>query len=293
MQDFTYINKELGTNYKSNFDIEWLYVFKYNNLSESFMEKFQNKLVFQCISKYQVLSENFIEKYKDRLDWFFVSAYQKLSESFIEKHKDKVSWAMISKFQKLSEPFIEKHKEKLDWFYITIYQKLSESFIEKLKDKILWNNVLTYQKVSENFIEKHYNLINQNEHKSHQKILDYLKKNVWLYKDKEFKKEELIKTGKYECFDDYFIAYKAIRENRYSLYNFQYQYLPGETYESTCDSTNEDNSFGLNVGTYSFAKNYLGEKKGIVIKCKVYYEDIGRIVHDGEKIRCFKITVLE
>ena len=293
MQDLTYINKELGTNYKSNKEIDWFYVSIYYNLSESFMEKFQNEVYFQGISKYQVLSESFIEKYKDRLDWFFVSSFQKLSESFIEKHKDKVSWAMISKFQKLSEPFIEKHKEKLDWFYITVYQKLSESFIEKLKDKILWNYVLTYQKVSEDFIEKHYNLINKNKHKSHQKILAYLEKNVWLYQTKRFKKNAVIKTGKYECFDDHFIAYKAIRNDRYSFYNFQYQYLPGETYESTCDSTNEDNSFGLNVGTYDFAKDYLGYDKGIIVKCKINYEDIGRIVHDGEKVRCFKITILE
>ena len=42
MQDLTYINKELGTNYKSNKEIDWFYVSIYYNLSESFMEKFQN-----------------------------------------------------------------------------------------------------------------------------------------------------------------------------------------------------------------------------------------------------------
>ena len=107
------------------------------------------------------------------------------------------------------------------------------------------------------------------------------------------KKQKLIKTKLYECHDDYFIAYKAIRPDRYSLFNFQYQYLPGETYESTCDCSESENSFGLNVGTYSHAKQYLIDKRGIIVKCKVYYKDIGRIVHNGEKIRCFKITILE
>jgi hypothetical protein len=33
----------------------------------------------------------------------------------------------------------------------------------------------------------------------------------------------------YECYDDYFIAYKAIRSDNYSLYNFQYNGI-GNTY---------------------------------------------------------------
>ena len=73
----------------------------------------------------------------------------------------------------------------------------------------------------------------------------------------------------------------------------QYQYLPGETYESNCDCTSNENSFGLNVGTYDFAKGYLNLKFDFIIKCKVYYKDIGRIVHDGDKVRCCKITVLD
>lgn len=119
------------------------------------------------------------------------------------------------------------------------------------------------------------------------------KRKLWQYQDTGFKKEKLIETENYECYDDYFIAYKAIRGDRYSLYNFQYQYLPGETYESSCDCTDTENSFGLNVGTYDFAKSYLDNKKGLIVKCKVYYKDIGRIVDDDDKVRCFKITVLD
>ena len=135
------------------------------------------------------------------------------------------------------------------------------------------------QKLSDKFIEKHKLNIN--------------KENLWQYQDTDFKKQKLVETEKYECYEDYFIAYKAIRNDRYSLYNFQYQYLPGETYESHCDCTSDENSFGLNVGTYNFAKDYLSSRKGYIVKCKVYYKDIGRIVYDGEKVRCFKITVLE
>ena len=227
----------------------------------------------------QALSEPFIEKYKDKVDWTYISMYQKLSESFIEKYKDKVDWTYISIYQKLSEEFIEKYQNKVYWAYISMFQKLSEEFIEKFQDKVSGYRISEYQKLSDEFIKRHNLIVKKN--------------SLWQYKDKEFKKEEVIKTGKYECYDDYFIAYKAIRKDRYSIYNFQYQYLPGETYESTCDCTKDENSFGLNVGTYEFAKDYLGNKNGIIVKCKINYEDVGRIVHDGNKVRCFKITILE
>ena len=38
----------------------------------------------------QKLSESFIEKYKDKVYWSYISLYQTLSESFIEKHKNKL-----------------------------------------------------------------------------------------------------------------------------------------------------------------------------------------------------------
>ena len=248
-------------------------------MSEDFIEKNKNEVDWHYISMYRKLSEEFIEKYQDKVDWYYISIYQKLSEEFMEKYQDKVDWTYISKYQKLSEDFIEKYQDSLDWTYILMYQKLSEEFIERNLHDLNLGICFSFQKLSDEFIKKHG--------------LIFSKDDFWQYKDTEFKKQELIKAEKYECFDDHFIAYKAIRADRYSLYNFQYQYLPGETYESTCDCTNDDNSFGLNVGTYDFAKDYLGDNKGIIVKCKVNYEDIGRIVHNGEKVRCFKITVLE
>ena len=228
---------------------------------------------------FQALSETFIEKYKGKLNWNNVSMYQKMSEEFIERHKNDVDWYYVSMFQKLSESFIEKFKDYVAWQNISTYQKLSEPFIEKFKDKVTWRYISLYQTLSDKFIEKHKLIVD--------------KENLWQYQTEEFKKQKLIETNKYECYDDYFIAYKAIRFDRYSLYNFQYKYLKGETYESTCDCTSTGNSFGLNVGTFNHAQEYLDDFQGFIAKCKVYYKDIGRIVHNGDKVRCFKITVLE
>jgi hypothetical protein len=65
--------------------------------------------------------------------------------------------------------------------------------------------------------------------------------------------------------------------------------MTGETYESFCDCSKNENSFGLSVWTESEAKSYCC---GLVIKVKVNYEDVGRVVHNGGKIRCKKFTVL-
>ena len=112
----------------------------------------------------------------------------------------------------------------------------------------------------------------------------------WHYKSTEFKKEQVINTGLYDCHDDYFIAYKGIRSDNYSKYNFQYQYFVGETYESFADYSSDENSFGLSAWTYDKAKKYCNEK---IIKVKIYYKDVARVVYNGGKIRCCKFEVLE
>jgi len=86
------------------------------------------------------------------------------------------------------------------------------------------------------------------------------------------------------------LAYKGIRSDRYSNFNFQYRYLKGETYECHCDCTDEENSFGLSAWTEEKARKHCGE---LVIKVKINVADIGRIVHDGGKLRCLKFTVID
>ena len=207
------------------------------------------------ISRYQKLSEDFIREFKDKVDWCWISIYQKLSENFIREFKDCVNWCCISARQKLSEDFIREFQDKVDWLWISISQKLSNEFIEEFKDKLYLNKI----------------------------------KKSWHYKTTDEKKQAVIDTGLYECHDAYFIAYKGIRSDRYSKFNFQYKYEKGGIYESWCDCTNNENSFGLSVWDEPNARDYCDE---LVVKVKVNYEDVGRVVHNGGKIRCFKIEVL-
>ena len=214
----------------------------------------------------------------DEVDWYGISKDKKLSESFIREFQDEVDWYCISLYQKLSENFIREFKDKVDWIYISRYQKLSEYFIREFQNEVNWDCISYYQKLSDDFIDEF------------QDYLKDVKEESWLYKDKDFLKQQIIDSGLYECHDDYFIAYKAIRSNRYSRYNFQYQYLPGETYEAHCDYTDNENSFGLSVWTEEDAKEYCNK---LVIKVKVNYEDVGRLVHNNGKIRVRKLTVLD
>ena len=269
-------------------------------LPESFIEKYFTMVNWYRISSYQKLSENFIDKHANDVKWDWISEYQRLSESFIEKYVDKVNWIDISYCQKLSESFIEKYADKVDWIGICKYQKLSEGFIEKYAGEVDWHYVSIYQKLSENFIRKYKNKLNLRVIARHQVISKELAKelgvtSVFLRHNNCLKpmshwKEAVKATSLYECHKDYFYAYKGIRSDRYSCKNFQYRYLPGETCECFSDYSDDENSFGLSAWTKEKAADYCNE---LVIKVKIYYKDVTAVVHDGGKIRCKKMTVLD
>ena len=248
------------------------------------------------ISKYKYLCEDFIKKYADEVNWDYISAYQKLSEDFIDKYIDKVNWSNISEYQKLSEDFINEHVDEVNWYCIPIYQKLSEVFIEKHADEIDWNCISEYQKLSENFIDKHTDEVNWYYISKYQVITPEFadKHNISINNNSQRTaaewKKMIEKTNLYECHEDYFYAYKNIRSDRYSHFNFQYQYLPREIYDCFSDYSNNENSFGLSAWTKTEAHDY--SDSGIVVKLKVNYADVTAIVHDSNKIRCKRITVL-
>ena len=267
-------NEILGTNYDN-----WARLSLCESLTEDFIQEFKDKVDWTCISRYPHLSEDFIRKFADRVDWYYISAYQYLSENFIREFADRVAWGWIVKYQQLSEDFIREFKDKVNWYYISAYQHLSEDFIREFKDKVSWGWVSRYQHLSKEFIEEFKDKIYMN-----------LIADSWHYKSVEEKKKAVIDTGLYECHDDYFIAYKGIRRDRYSKFSFQYQYLKGHTYETWCDCSADEDSFGFSAWTKTGARDYCKE---LVVRVKVRYEDVGRVVHNGGKIRCFKIEILD
>ena len=234
-------------------------------------------------TKSKNLKQFFYDKFIriDKINYTFLNKYPELILYFKNSKKLKLSvlyWTYISEFQKLSEEFIREFKDKVNWHNISENQILSESFIREFQDKVKWSTISKYQNLSESFIEEFQDKLNL-----------YEIEDSWLYKDESFKKDKVIESKMYECHDDHFIAYKGIRSDRYSKFNFQYQYLKGETYTCHADYSIEENSFGLSVWTKEEATNYCDE---LVVKCKIYYKDVARMVHHNGKIRCSKITIL-
>lgn len=319
------LNKILGTNFKSNNELDKSFVTKNLELTDDNIKKFSTFIDWYELSHCRDLSEDFIEKYHEKLNLNVVCIYQKLSEKFIERHKHRMNWSQISVYQKLSEKFIEKYANLLDLLSVCKFQKLSDNFILKyFKDLMPYLfEIAKYQNISEkvfNEIEKYakknkgYLLLSYlySYNKTGKRKLfklrlksafnsifgsfNYLSilndiENSWLYVTTQEKKKVIVDTGRYECHDDYFIAYKAVKPNRYSMYNFQYKYEKGGIYESKCDYTPSDCSFGLSAGTLDYSTDY-GGSENLIIKCKIRYEDVGRVIHDGRKIRCCKLEVL-
>ena len=182
------------------------------------------------------------------------------------------NWVTLS-CAPLPEDFIREFQDRVDWRYISEYQKLSEDFIREFKDRVYWRYISKYQVCSKKFLKEFGYELNNNSDKP----VSYWKKKVE-------------KTGLYECHKDYFIAYKGIRSDRYSCYNFQYQYMPGETYECFSDYSDDENSFGLSAWTKEKATDCCDE---LVVRVKISYEDVTAVVHNGGKIRCKKLTVLD
>ena len=273
-----------------------LYLYKYN--------KYYNYISWDSIIENEYLSEKFLNIFKKHYDEdqiLDILSNQKLSENYLNnflidlyKKKNTTDFktkciSKILQYQKLSQNFIQQNIEKfcdisINRIALVQNHQLSEYLLQVILDchesDYLITCICKHQKLSDEFIYKN-------------KLSDIIKSNTnnWLYKDFEFKLNQIKSTGLYEIVnDEYIIAYKGIRKDRYSNYNFQYQYLPGCIYECFADhNADHQNSFGLSVWTEKYAKNYCDQ---LVVKVKVNINDIAAIVHDSNKLRCTKIEIL-
>ncbi len=258
--------------------VNWYSISRSEKFSEELLREFKDDVNWNYISHHQKLSEALIREFKNKVKWYYISSSQKLSEEFIKEFKDYVNWDCISSDQRLSEVFIREFQDYVDWQNISKYQKLSEEFIREFNNYIDWDFISRYQKLSEEFITE-FNI--------------KIPENNWLYTSKEDKLKYIKENTNYELIDDeYIVAYKSVRSDRYSVYNFQYQYLNGKTYESHCDCNNKKNSsFGLSAWTLEGAQDYYAEGK--ILKINIAIDKIGAIVHNNQKIRCFEFTVIK
>lgn len=176
------------------------------------------------------------KNYKDikELDWFELDnivAYYKISEELIDTYPERFNWFTVSKRQKLNEEFIIKHSDRVVWDLISQYQKLSPEFIERFKDKLNTNG-----------LKINMNILTKNEK------IEYLKKN------------------KFECFDNYFLAY--------IIYLVGFDPLQIELYKRY----REEHDMFYEISIYNYSNTLFNSKIEMV---KVDYDNL---------INCFAIS---
>lgn len=149
------INELLGTNYKSNNEINWESICLSEKINEEFVEEFRknmNYLSWGYISMNPNLTENFIRRYNGFLNFKNISSNSVLSESFIEEFSDKLNWSVMSSHQYLTERLMEKYVSKIPWGTVSQYQPMSEEFIRKYEDRVNWSCISAHQLLSWDFI---------------------------------------------------------------------------------------------------------------------------------------------
>jgi hypothetical protein len=156
-------------------------IYLYVKLSEPFLEKcipYWDNFVWSNVSASQKLSESFIEKYSDKVDWERIFSCQDLSIPFIEKWyriiidniqnyqsgiyklDARMLWNNILAVQNLDSAFVKKYFDKIDWNIIS--GSITLEIARDYKDYINWNLVSSYGRrdFSEEFADEFADKLN-------------------------------------------------------------------------------------------------------------------------------------
>lgn len=110
---------------------------QWSDVTEDFAAYFYEEIGgWDVISSWGSLSESFIDRFQDKLHWGRLSTSQNMSCDFIEKHQNRVDWSMVSINQKgLTEKFIRKFRKKLNIGHIIRFNKngLSHGFLQDMR----------------------------------------------------------------------------------------------------------------------------------------------------------------
>lgn len=307
----------------------------YKDFSDELLYEFRDKVNWENIIKYKKLSESLINKVTEFFgvwEWKWLSDIQPLTEEFIRKNCDKVHWGGICMYQNLSEEFIEEFGNLNKPFNQAVINNMRYNYENnsyETETYIWWEYILKYQKLSSEFSKK---ISSESWSKRKYKMLPYQKNiftiqlldtlseeeinkyvgNSWLYKSRDFRKEQVINLKLDECFDDYFIASIIVDNNRFQPLNFHFKFEKQKTYEIFATQTEEESNRGHSrtkgfiVGDVNDLFEYYGidtyhsKREYYSLKVKVYYEDVARIVgrdtnykEKNKIIRCCKLYVMD
>lgn len=170
-----------------NVRYNWKVVCAFRNMSEAFMEKYENMLDWRAVSLHQCMSPKFIEKHKEKLNihnllfWKQSHLGQTLLRELIpvESNADDLWHDACKQEDEWDMNFLRENLDKVDWDCILVYGKkfpdkffyefgikylhtdllegtpgMPEDFIERYKENWNWDNIIIIQKLSEKFMRR-------------------------------------------------------------------------------------------------------------------------------------------
>jgi hypothetical protein len=115
--------------------LDWIIVFSDYKFSEEFlsenMHRAKTHMHKMNISVNQTLSESFMEKYADSLIWMFLSVHQKMSTDFIKKNVRYIDFAYLPYYQDISLSLLKDLMKirMVNWESLSSNFPLKEEFI--------------------------------------------------------------------------------------------------------------------------------------------------------------------
>lgn len=261
--------------------MNWEVISYHENLTEDDIREFETYLFWDGISRHQNLSESFIDEYVNKIDWIGISQYQALSDAFLLDHYDKIVWEEIPCRRVFSENFIQTLDgyNFANWQLISRYQSLSEDFIEQFADKVDWDEISKHQTLSADFIDAYDAYLN-------------IPENTWRYMTAQEKLDWVDGYTDFEIRDGKIVAYKAVRNDSYSIYCVHTVYDEYGTYSvPNCDCIpSNPSSFGLTVWTNDAVPSY---GRGRTLEVEIDPSNLGVVIDGYKKLRCFSFDFVD
>lgn len=317
-RDYNLINTELTEDeldqyIEQNKDLmtrtRWEDMATYQNLSQNFMKSHIKKLPLSRVSTYQPMTEDTIDFFLNYISTMedasepkkkklsrLILQHQDVTEILLRKYKDTIEWTTASIYCNMSEDFIKEMKFYVNWEAICKYKVLSIEFMNEMMDYLYYRNAFFYQNTNNELDQIFKEKINTYDDYFQ---AFYVRKNYIRDRDESYWRNIIknYKTYPSDYSDDYFIGYKAIRRDGYSLFSFRDKYERGQTYTTKSDFNDVEVSFGF--GIYNRNKAYYygmqkDNKRFDIVALQVPYRAITFISDNYvfPKVRSSEITIL-
>tara|TARA_B100000963_G_C22557938_1_gene639907 strand:+ start:153 stop:995 length:843 start_codon:yes stop_codon:yes gene_type:complete len=141
-------------------ETDFLSLIQNQQLGETFLNKYQQKLNWSWISYYQILGEDTIKRFKEQVDWTFISYKQLLSINFILEFHDYIDWYTIMKNPFLQLDFIPRCQQYLDWNSVSQHMTINIPLLKQYQERLNWDLISSERILNEQIILEFEDFLN-------------------------------------------------------------------------------------------------------------------------------------